>query len=259
MGTPRRRLLAPLLLLAVAAAGCGGGRKAVDQRAAQAEARQVVRTADLTVRVGDAAGAAEQAARVAREANGFVFAQRSDLEGRKESRLTIKVPPERFEPVLDALLGLGQGVRRDVDAHDVTDQVVDLDGRLRTSQASAERLRALVGEARSTGDIVAIETELAKREAEIESVQGRLRLLHSQVDLATINARLTERADLEISGDVPSFRTALRAGSAAMVTVLRAGVAAGGFLLPFSPLGVAGWLLVRRARRDLRVPAGEEG
>lgn len=219
----------------------------------------MVRTADLVVRVDDAAGAAEQAAQVAREADGFVFAQRSDLEGRKESRLTIKVPPARFEPVLDALLGLGQGLKRDVDAQDVTDQVVDLDGRLRTFQASADRLRALVGEAASTAEIVALETELATREAEIESLQGRLRLLHNQVDLATINARLTERPDLEISGDVPSFRTALRAGAVAAVTVLRAAAAAGGFLLPFSPLGVAGWLLVRRYRRGLPAPAGEEG
>ena len=192
---------------------------------------------------------------MARDADGLVFSQSSDLEGLKESRLTIKVPPERFESVLTSLAGLGRALKRDIRSQDVTEQVVDVDGRLRTAQASADRLRALLGDARSTSEIVAVEGELAKREGEIESLQGRLRVLSSQVDLATINLRLTERGDVEVSREVPAFLKAVRAGWVAVLNVLLVVVAIAGFGLPFVPFGLLTWRAVRRYRRRRASPA----
>ncbi|HVF13505.1 MAG TPA: DUF4349 domain-containing protein [Acidimicrobiales bacterium] len=214
----------------------------------QTDLRKVVYTADLTVRVGDAARATNEATQVAKEADGLVFAQRSDLEGRQESRLTLKVPPDRFESVLASLADLGRALERDVKAQDVTEEVVDVEGRLKTAQASADRLRALLGTATSTADVVAIEGELAKRESEIESLQGRLRVLTSRVEMATINVLLTERTDLELNRELPGFLKALRAGWVALLNVLLVIVAVAGFLLPFAPLALGGWWLIRRFR-----------
>jgi len=268
MTHPRGRHLVPLLAIALGFAGCGGTQDRAEQQAlggadarpipalsAQTDLRQVVFTADLTVRVADAARATKEATQLARAADGLVFAQSSDLEGRREARLTLKVPPDRFESVLDSLAELGQALERDVKAQDVTEEVVDVEGRLKTAQASAERLRTLLGGAASTADVVAVEAELAKRESEIESLQGRLRVLDSRVDLATIDVRLTERADLEVNRDVPGFLKALRAGWVALLNVVLAFVAVAGFLLPFAPFVVAGWWAVRRYRsRHPRLP-----
>lgn len=247
-----RRVLA-IVLLGVVAGGCGGASTtapppdpvAAALASAQVDARKVIHTADLTVRVDDAARATGEATRLAAGAGGLVFAQTSQ---RRETRMTLKVPPDTFEPVMAALGDLGVALKRQSKAQDVTDQVVDLEGRLRTALASAERLRALLGDARSTGDIVSLEAELAKRESEIESLHGRLRLLSSQADLATINLRLTERGDLQLKAEVPGFTKAVRAGWSALAVVVRAGVAAAGFLLPFTPLGLAGWWALRRRR-----------
>lgn len=261
MTRQRGRFALALLAIALIVAGCSNGRDAPVVRAAdgpsllsaQVDPRKVVFTADLVVRVADAARATEQAVQLTRDADGLVFAQRSDLEGRKDTRLTLKVPPDRFEPVLVQLAGLGRGLNRDVKAQDVTEEVVDVDGRLRTALASADRLRSLVRDARSTADIVAVEAELTKREGEIESLQGRLRVLNTQVDLATINLRLTERGDLQVNHEVPAFQKAVLAGWVALVNVVLVVTAVAGFLLPFAPLAlVAGWL-ARRSRRR-RVP-----
>lgn len=249
----RARQVPAVVVLALVAAGCGGAAKtaappdsvAAALASAQVDLRKVIHTADLTVRVDDAAGATEEATRLVAGAGGLVFAQTSEP---REARLTLKVPPERFEPVMAALGDLGLALKRQSKAQDVTDQVVDLDGRLRTALASAERLRALLGDARSAGDIVSLESELAKRESEIESLHGRLRVLSSQVDLATINLRLTERGDLQLKAEVPAFTKALGAGWSALAVVISAGVATAGFLLPFAPLGLAGWWAVRRRR-----------
>jgi hypothetical protein len=256
MGRQRRRLAA-LVVLGLMMAGCGSGKRVAERpadpvasvlRSAQADLRKVVHTADLTVRVADARRATDQAARIVTDTGGFVFAQTSDMEGRRETRLTLKVPPDRFEPVLTVLGDLGQSLRRDSKTQDVTDTVIDAEGRLRTALASADRLRALLADARSTADIVGVEGELAKRESEIESLQGRLRVLDSQVDLATVNLRLTERGDIAVNREVPAFPTAVRAGWVVLANLALAGVAIGGFLLPFTPLAVFGWCALRRRR-----------
>jgi hypothetical protein len=251
-----------LAAMALVVPGCGASRDAARESASggtdsrpaavssQPGPRKVVYTADLTVRVGDVARAITDAIRVTTAADGFVFAQSSDLQGRQVGRLTLKVPSEHFDPVLSDLAGLGRALARDVKAADVTEEVVDVEGRLRTAQARADRLRALLGGAPSTSDIVAVEAELAKREADIESLAGRSRVLTDQVDLATINLRLTETADLEVNREVPGFLQALRTGGVALLSLVLVGVAAGGFLLPFTPVAVAGWWILRRHRRS---------
>jgi hypothetical protein len=260
MKRPSRELLVLLIAIALLAAGCGARQDAPDDAtiagtdsvaaavSAQTDPRRVLYTADLTVRVGEVARAVTEAMRVATDAGGLVFAQSSDLQGRNEARLTLKVPPNRFEPVLTDLAGLGRALKQDVKAQDVTEEVTDVEGRLRTAQASAERLRTLLGAATSTADVVEVEGELARRESDIESLQGRARVLTNQVALATIKVRLTETADLEVSAEVPGFLNALRAGWVVLLNAMLALVAAAGFLLPFAPVGGLGWWIVRRHR-----------
>jgi len=106
MNRPRRGLLVLLLAMTLLAAGCGSRQETSDKGAtvdavslpavsARADPRQIVYTADLTVRVGAVGRATTDAVGIASDAGGLVFAQSSDLQGRKEARLTLKVPPER--------------------------------------------------------------------------------------------------------------------------------------------------------------------
>ena len=212
--------------------------------------RSVVYRADLLVRVDDTAVATEAALDATGRAGGHLFSQLTEGEGSRESHLTLKVPSERFESVLDALAGLGRVLRRGVKAQDVSAQVVDLESRLRSARASSERLRSLLDQARTTSEVVAVEGELAKREAESEALQGRLRVLTDQVELATIDVRLTERDDIRVNEDLPSFLGGLRSGWVAVVTLSQFVLVTLGFLLPFLPfVALAVWLILRYQKR----------
>jgi len=217
---------------------------------AQADPRSVIYTANLVVRVTDVGEASSAAVARVDEAGGFLFKQDSDLEGEQSTTLTVKVPPERYQAVLADLGALGEVLTRQVRTQDVTDQVVDLEGRLASAQASRDRLRALFDQAQSTSDIIAIEAELVKRESEVESLQGQLQVLNNQVDMATITLRLTVEREPDVSDELPGFLESLRNGWVALINVLLVMAAVIGFVLPFLPIPLLVWWLVRRYLRS---------
>jgi hypothetical protein len=211
--------------------------------------RQIAYTGELVVRTDDVERASSTAIQAVERSGGYLFGQEADRTGDVSSRLTFKVAPERFRSVLDALARIGTVQSRTIKADDVTAQVVDVDGRLQNAQASAERLRGLLARAGDVTGVVAVEAELTKREAEIESMQGRLRTLRAQVDLATIVLQLGDRDQLTVSKDIPGFTQGVRAGGVALINTLKVSATATGALLPFLPLIALPALALRRHRR----------
>ena len=57
-------------------------------------------------------------------------------------------------------------------------------------QASIARVRTILSRADKIGDVVAVEGELSRRDAELESLQARQRALAGQVNYATITLQL---------------------------------------------------------------------
>ena len=267
-------VLAGLLLLA---AGCGGsadkkfdtvgasipsgGEAAKDSGArpvetGKAASRDVIYTGQLVVRVTDVVKAAEQAQKLADDVDGYLAKQEADLEGDQEVTATLRVPSDDFERVMSDLADLGRVQERNVDSDDVTDQVVDLEGRLANARTSAERLRALLAKAENVPNIIAIEGELTKRETEIEQITGQLQVLQDQVHYATVTVRFTERDEPAVADDLPGFFGSLKAGGVTLVNVLLVVLAVVGFSLPFLPFIVLGVVGVRWYRR--RHPKAEK-
>ncbi len=258
-------------------AGSGGGAAdaepvgalqpgAVARSAAQlaGSEREVIRTAELEVRVDDVPGASEEALAVVEAAGGILAGQRSDLSGDARAVLTFEVPPAAFLRVLADLAGLGDLEQRRVGSDDVTEQVVDLEGRLAATQASVDRLRALLADAADVPQVVAVEGELARREGELESLTGQLRSLRAAVDMATVTVTLhpgpgaTGRPGQP--DDDPTFADGLRTGARALAAGATAAATAAGFALPFLAAGAAvglpaRWAWRRWARPRRAVPA----
>lgn len=222
------------------------------------EGRDVIRTAGITVttkRVGDATS---EARAIVAAAGGTTFSEQAGFGARTDAVLVFKVPPDQFRPVLDRLGDLGRTRDLTVSTEDVTEQVVDLESRLGSATASRNRLQGLFGEANNVGEIVALEAALAQREAEVESLQGQLRVVEAQVDQATITLTITKFvAATGSDGESTSgFLGGLARGWDAMVASATVGATALGATLPFLVLGgaVVGVVFVVR-RRQPRHPA----
>ncbi len=142
--------------------------------------RQVIYTGALTVLSPDPDGAIDTVRRVAREAGGYV----DSIHGQ---RIAVRVPADRFDSVMSDIAALGLVTDRQVDAADVTAELVDLDIRLDNLESLRGRMKSLLEKADKVEDALLIEKELARLTGEIEQIKGRLRLLRDQVSLSTIN------------------------------------------------------------------------
>ncbi len=216
--------------------------------------RSLVRTAQLAVEIDDpVAGTAR--VRSATAAAGGSVAEEQSSDG--SSRLTLRVPASALDRLIDDIAGLGHVTSRSGQVVDATDQVVDLNARVASQQASVVRVRTLLGQATSIGDIVSIESELSRREADLDSLTGRLAALRDQVALSTLTVDITgPGVPVEPPVAAGGFLGGLASGWDGLRAVASTVGVAAGFLLPFAVvsavLGGVAWQ-VRRTLRARRV------
>ena len=196
-----------------------------------ANGRQIVRTATVNLKAKDIADAVTGIRKAAAEVGGYSSDENS---GGDHGSLTLKVPADKLEAVLDKIGSFGTVTSRVEHAEDVTDEMVDVTSRLATQRASVDRVRALMDKASSLSDITALESELTKREADLESLEQRHDSLTAQVALSTVTVGVSKTdAPAPPPEDQASFLSALGGGWHALVATLN-GIGVGlGALLPF--------------------------
>ncbi|MFJ5832931.1 DUF4349 domain-containing protein [Streptomyces sp. NPDC093089] len=203
--------------------GAVDGSSGAGKPASQASARpqHVIRTASLSVEVADVAKALATARQVAAGAGGRVENEATERvdDAYVTSRVVLRVPQERYDSVLTELAGTGKLLSRTADAKDVTDQVVDVESRIATQRASVARVRALMQRAERLADVVTLEGELSRRQADLESLLAQQASLKDRTTLATITLELMEKEKpaAEPEEGRPGFGDALSGGWNALV------------------------------------------
>ncbi|MBT2477207.1 DUF4349 domain-containing protein [Streptomyces sp. ISL-94] len=215
----------------------------------------VIRTATLGIETADAQKTLAAARAAADGAGGYVGNEstKRGQDGRMTSTLTMRVPGERYDAVLGAMEGSGKLLHRKVDAQDVTEKVADIGSRVASQQASVARVREMMGRASALSEVVMLESELSRRQSDLESLLAQQTALKDQTSLGTITLEVSEPAAKPVGEEEKesSFMDALRGGWGVFLTVLRFLTLAVGALLPFAlaaALVGLGYRLYRRLR-----------
>ena len=156
--------------------------------------RMVAWRASLSVEVWNVSNAVARATALVESRGGFVE-QKSD-HGDSSARLTLRLPAQAFRAAVTTLEGLGDVTYRDVRGDDVTEEYVDVEARLKNKLVLRDRLKQLLDKAVDVKDVLAIETELNRVQGDIDSMEGRIKLLKNQVDLATVTLSLERKTVL---------------------------------------------------------------
>jgi hypothetical protein len=280
----RRILILPtaLVLSALALTGCAAGGysasdsggapaapseaemdAATDEFASRDESsvdRQVIVTGWMTVTVDEPLDAAGEAIRIAESVGGRVDGRQeyAPVNGDKGSAtLTLRLPAEGLTATLDKLKDLGTVQEVSLNSSDVTMVTQDLDARIAALSASVDRLLELLETATDTENLIALETAISDRQAQLESLESERRYYADQISLSTVTLNLVSVADTPVEEPV-TFLDGLVAGWNAFVAFFAGLLVVLGVLIPWIILAgilTAIILLIARARAKRRAAA----
>ena len=223
------------------------------------DSRSLIRKAAITVQVKDVPAAARRASQVAIDAGGMVQSEQTNDDpgdrARSLSTMTLQVPPKSYAVVLTQLAALGTRVEQNQSTDDVTTQVVDVQARISAQRASVARVQALLARAKSLGEVVSVESELTRRQADLESLESQRKALAAQTELATIVAtfQATPTTTAALDKSHLGFLSGLDNGWTAFVAVVLVALTVIGAALPFLVtallIGLVAWRVYVSARR----------
>jgi Flp pilus assembly protein TadB len=151
----------------------------------------IIRTAEVSMVVTDAAPALKSITELVAAAGGYVADSKTWRENEQlRARVSTRIPAEQLDATLEAIKTLAVRVEREnVGGKDVTEEFSDLNAQLVNLEATEKELRELLTEVRQktqkAEDVLQVYQELTKVRGEIERIKGRMQFLSNQTALAT--------------------------------------------------------------------------
>lgn len=156
--------------------------------------RHVIRTGSIEVTVKNTKKTVEEVRIIVSNAGGIIGNSyiHETREGQYGARMTLRVPENQFETVLDKLESLGKATNINTELEDVTMHYVDLESRLNNQVAQEKRLAEILKMAENVEEVLEVERELFRVRGEIESMSAQFNRLKDLVNYATINISVRE-------------------------------------------------------------------
>jgi uncharacterized protein YdcH (DUF465 family) len=227
-----------------------------------AQTRDLIMTANVSMRSDDPWKTADAAKQIAQGLGGTLMALNESGSGTQRSATVVmSVPSTRFDDAISALKRLdGEVLSSNVDAKDVTDQLVDLDARITTLKAEEARYLALFNRANTVDEMLKVQSALSQLRTQIEQLSAQQKNMKDRVAFSTISLSVSPISNPTPNDPIAKWdpvRT-FSAAATALVAMLRAFADVAIWLLVFGwiPLvALAIALVATRTRRPVKAPA----
>jgi hypothetical protein len=158
--------------------------------------RKLVRNATAELEVVSFEEAVQKITGFAAEEKGYVSTSSSEKQenGKLSGQVVVKVLPDNLDKFLLKLRGLGELKNQALTTEDVTKAYFDTESRLKNARLMEQRLiEILKTKSKDVADLLEVEKELGRVREEIETMQGELKFMDSQVSFATVTIQLSEK------------------------------------------------------------------
>ena len=229
----------------------------VDKRADSAQTVAVISTGTVSLESKDVADARFKVQKIVATHHGTIAEEETTTgdDGKTDtSRMVLRIPSKDFSKVTKELEGVADLIESSSGSEDVTTQVIDNEVRIRAQTKSLERIEALLAQATNLREVVAIESQLTRRQADLDSLKSQQAYLADQTTLSTLSAFFSCVRSMKTDDeDETGFFRGLSAGWNGFVAAMVGLATVLGFLLPFTLVvalfGVPIWLVLKNARR----------
>lgn len=175
--------------------------------------RKIIKEGEISFETSNSAKTKELISESVSEFNGYISNDNVfDYKDRVEHRLTIRIPADKFESLLDRISENAEKLdSKNINALDVTAEFIDVEARLKTKKELENRYIELLKQANKVEEVLAIEREIGNLRTEIESIEGRLKYLTDRVSFSTLTVVFYERTSSSF-GFNSKFGQAIRNG-----------------------------------------------
>jgi len=170
--------------------------EAIDGNGGQSAAieRMLVRNGSMEVVVENVSETSRVIGEVADSFGGHVVSSSVfESDGRTFGSVVIRVDANRFDAALSAIRVLAVEVLRETTSSvDVTEEYIDLSARKNNLVSTEQQLLALMEQAGTVEELLAVQKEASRVRGEIEQLEGRMRYLEESSAMSLIEVYLNE-------------------------------------------------------------------
>jgi hypothetical protein len=158
--------------------------------------RKLIRNATAELEVVSFDESIQKITAFASEEKGYVATTSSEKQanGKLRGEIVVKVLPDNLDRFLGKLRGIGELKNQALTTEDVTKAYFDTESRLKNARLMEQRLiEILKTKSKDVADLLEVEKELGRVREQIETMQGELKFMDSQVAFATVTITLAEK------------------------------------------------------------------
>jgi uncharacterized protein DUF4349/putative zinc finger protein len=158
--------------------------------------RKLIRNATAELEVASFDESIQKITAFASEEKGYVATTSSEKQanGKLRGEIVVKVLPDNLDRFLGKLRGIGDLKNQALTTEDVTKAYFDTESRLKNARLMEQRLiEILKTKSKDVADLLEVEKELGRVREQIETMQGELKFMDSQVAFATVTITLAEK------------------------------------------------------------------
>ncbi|MEO5368100.1 MAG: DUF4349 domain-containing protein, partial [Magnetococcus sp. WYHC-3] len=115
---------------------------------------------------------------------------RGYMQELSDHAIVLRVPASRLNEGLQQVEKMGEVTRRTIKGEDVTEEMRDLDIRLRNLDEMRGRLYALLAKGTNVQELLLVEKELERVTVDIETIKGRMLVIRTDVAYSTLTVTL---------------------------------------------------------------------
>jgi hypothetical protein len=150
--------------------------------------RKIIKTGEITFETKDLNQTKQVIAKTVSDLKGYISEEsQNNSDYRKANKLVVRIPAGQFDSLLN-LLGTHAGHfdSKNIHTQDVTEEFIDVSARLKTQRDLEIQYTQVLKQAKNVKEIMEVQGFLADVREKIESAEGRLRYLSSQVGFSTL-------------------------------------------------------------------------
>lgn len=151
--------------------------------------RQIIRNAQVEMECADFKSFSAQLYGVVKSNGAWLDSeQETQSDYRRQNVMTIKVPVAKFDALMQAITSLKGDVReKKTNSEDVTNAIVDVQGRLEAKRQTRARYMELLKQANKMEDILQVQAQINSITEEIESATFNIKNMQAQAAVSTIH------------------------------------------------------------------------